>query len=224
MEPRKAAPRRLRITPAPLPATVRLRGGDTVVIRRVEAADSCALQQFFRDLSPASRYGRFLRVIRELPEDLLARFTHPDPAREAVLVASLAHSPARIVGVAQFAGAVDAEGSEIGVVVSDAWQRRGLGCHLLDALMNVAIAAGIERVHADILADNHAMRQLAHSLGFEITTNPGAAFLVHATKKLASMEPRDSAPTRYPKIVSTHLRPALPLTVAEQPLRAGAGL
>jgi acetyltransferase len=204
---------------------VPIRGGDTVILRRIEAADSFALQQFFRDLSPASRYRRFLRVIRELPEDLLARFTHPDPAREAVLVVSLPHSPARIVGVAQFAGADDVEGSEVAVVVSDAWQRQGLGCHLLDALMNAAIAAGIERLHADILADNHAMRRLAQNIGFEIVAHPAGPFLVRAEKTLAPTELADADASRYPKIVSTHLRPrALPLTVVEQPLRPEAGL
>jgi acetyltransferase len=182
MEPRKAAPRRLRITPAPLPATVRLRGGNSVVIRRVAAADSRALQQFFRDLSPASRYRRFLRVMRELPEDMLTRLTQPDATGEAVLVASLPHSPTRIIGIAQYAGIHDVEGSEIAVVVGDSWQRRGLGYHLLDTLMTVAVESGIERLHADVLADNHAMRELAHKLGFEIAANPAAPFLVRATK------------------------------------------
>ncbi|HWH46661.1 MAG TPA: GNAT family N-acetyltransferase [Burkholderiales bacterium] len=224
MERREAAgTRRIRVAPGSLPATVRLRGG-AIVIRRVEPADTLALQQFFRDLSPASRYRRFLRVVRELPEDLLARFTHPDPAREAVLVASLPHSPARIVGMAQFAGDVDADGSEVAVVVGDAWQRQGLGGQLMDALLNVAIAAGIERLHADILADNYAMRRLAQNFGFEFVAHPAGPFLVRAEKMLA----RELAGTdafRYQKIVSAPLRPkALPLTVAEQPPRAEAGL
>lgn len=183
IEPRTATrPRRLRLTPAPLPAVVRLRGGSAVVIRPVGAADTQALQQFFRDLSPASRYRRFLRVIRELPADMLARFTHPDPAGEAVLVASLPHSPARIIGMAQYASS--GESSEIAVVVADAWQRQGLGYQLLDFLLNVAVQAGIERIHADVLADNHAMRQLARKLDFEIAGKPAVPSLVQMTKNL----------------------------------------
>jgi acetyltransferase len=188
IEPRTATrPRRLRVTQTPLPAVVRLRGSSAVVIRRVGAADAHALQQFFRNLLPASRYRRFLRVIRELPEDMLARFTRPDPAGEAVLVASFPHSPTRIIGMAQYANA--GESSEIAVVVADAWQRQGLGYQLLDSLLNVAVEAGIEHIHADILADNHAMRQLAHKLGCEIAGNPAAPFLVRATKTLAPKDP-----------------------------------
>jgi GNAT superfamily N-acetyltransferase len=169
-----------------LPAVVRLRGGSAVVIRRIGTEDAQALQQFFRDLSPASRYRRFLRAIRELPDDMLARFTHPDPADEAVLVASPARAWTRIIGMAQYAGA--GESSEIAVAVADAWQRQGLGYQLLGSLLSVAVDAGIERIHADVLADNHAMLQLAHKLGCEIAGNPAAPFLVQMTRTLAHEE------------------------------------
>jgi acetyltransferase len=179
-------PRGLGVTQTALPAVVRLHGGDAAVIRRVRAGDAQALQQFFRDLSPASRYRRFLRAIRELPEDMLALFTHPDPAGEAVLIASLPHSRTRIIGMAQYAGT--GESSEIAVVVGDAWQRQGLGYQLLAALMNVAVEAGIERIHADVFADNQAMRRLGSKLGCRIRTNPLAPFLVSMTKTLAPGE------------------------------------
>jgi acetyltransferase len=179
-------PSGLGVTQTALPAVVRLHGGNAAVIRRVRAGDAQALQQFFRDLSPASRYRRFLRAIRELPEDMLALFTHPDPAGEAVLIASLPHSRTRIIGMAQYAGS--GESSEIAVVVGDAWQRQGLGYQLLAALMNVAVEAGIERIHADVFADNQAMRRLASKLGCRIRTNPLAPFLVSMTKTLAPGE------------------------------------
>ena len=193
-------PRRLGVTQITLPAVVRLHGGNAVVIRQVEAGDAQALQQFFRNLSPASRYRRFLRAIRELPEDMLARFTHPDPAGEAVLVASLPHSRTRIIGMAQYASTGDS--SEIAVVVGDAWQRQGLGYHLLATLMNVAVEAGIERIHADVFADNQPMRRLASKLGSRISTNPLAPFLVQMTKTLAPGE-HDREPGFAPHLGAT---------------------
>ncbi|HYN26800.1 MAG TPA: GNAT family N-acetyltransferase [Burkholderiales bacterium] len=96
-----------------------------------------------------------------------------------------------MIGMAQYADA--GEGSEIAVAVADAWQRQRLVYHLLDALLNVAAEAGIERIHADVLADNHAMRRLAHKLGFEMAGNPAAPFLVKVTKNLpaqAAAHPR----------------------------------
>lgn len=186
-----------------LPNVIRLRGGSAAQIRGIARDDAQALQQFIRDLSPASRYRRFLRGIRELPEDMLTRLTRPDPPGEAVLVASLPHSPTRVIGMAQYADA--GESSEMAVAVADAWQRQGLGYHLLDALLNVAAEAGIERIHADVLADNHAMRQLALKLGCTITSNRAAPFLVRATKTLAQKDPAHSVGSWFPTIAPRHL-------------------
>ena len=128
------------------------------MIRRVARGDARALQQFIRDLSPASRYRRFLtgdpRIARGYAGSL-----YTTRIRRAKQCWSLRfRRPRNIIGMAQYAGTDDVEGSEIAVVVDDAWQRQGLGYHLLDALINVAVEAGIERIHADVLADNHAMR------------------------------------------------------------------
>jgi len=185
-----------------MPNAVRLHGGGAALIRRIARDDAQALQQFIRDLSPASRYRRFLRAIRELPADRLMRFTQPDPACDAVLVATLLHpwQSGSIIGIAQYAATDDAEGSEIAVVVGDAWQRQGLGYHLLGTLLNGAVEAGIERIQADVLADNHAMRQLALKLGCEISGNPAAPFLVRATKILAPKDPAPSVGSWFPMI------------------------
>jgi acetyltransferase len=195
--------------PPLLPNVVRLQSGGSALIRRIACDDAQALQQFIRDLSPASRYRRFLRGIRELPADSLTRFTQPDPARDGVLVATLLHPwpSGCIIGMAQYAGTDDAEGSEIAVVVGDAWQRQGLGYHLLGTLLNFAVEAGIERIQADVLADNHAMRQLAHKLGCEIAGNPAAPFLVRVIKTLAPKDPSLSVGSWFPMFPPRHLIP-----------------
>ena len=185
-----------------LPDVVRLHGGGATLIRRIARDDARALQGFIRDLSPATRYRRFLMGIRELPADSLTRFTQPDPAREAVLIATLLHPwpSSSIIGMAQYAGTDDVEGSEIAVVVGDAWQRQGLGSHLLGTLLRVAVEAGIERIHADVLADNYAMRQLAHKLGCEIAGNLPTPLLVKLTKNLpekAAARPGEPAPGSF---------------------------
>lgn len=184
-----------------LPDVVGLHGGGAALISRIARDDAPALQRFIRDLSSASRYRRFLMGIRELPADSLTRFTQPDPSREAVLVATHLHPwpSGSIIGMAQYAGADDVEGSEIAVVVGDAWQRQGLGSHLLGTLLSVAVEAGIKRIHADVLADNHAMQQLGHKLGCEIAGNPTTPFLVKLTKILpAKGAARPGAPASRP--------------------------
>jgi len=154
------------------------------VIRPIQPADGSGLQQFIRGLSLASRYSRFMVAIRELPDDMLDRFVNPQPGREAALVAS---SPsAGIVGLAQFVADDAGDGCEVAIVVDDAWHRQGLGTDLLTALMLVARGNGIEQLHADVFADNHAMRALAHKLGCEVRTNAQAPYLVQISRTLES--------------------------------------
>jgi acetyltransferase len=159
------------------PATAR-------VIRPIGPEDESDLQQFVRDLSPGSRYARFMVAMRELPDCMLERFVHPQPGREAVLVAI---SPAGgIVGLVQYIADESGDGCEVALVVTDAWQRQGLGTQLLNAVTNVASENSIAYFHADVLADNYPMRALARKVGCEVRINPEAHFLVQISRTIQS--------------------------------------
>jgi len=157
-----------------------LHDGSIATIRGVTSTDAADIQRFIRNLSPSSRYLRFLMAIRELPQEMLHRFTHPAKDREFVLVAST--TGAGIVGMTQYVVDDDAAGCELAIVVGDAWQRQGLGCRLLQMLSRIAACNGIRYGHADVLADNHAMRSLAGKFGCEIRTNMQAPFLLKIRK------------------------------------------
>lgn len=154
------------------------------MIRPIRAADASALQRFIRGLSPASRYSRFMMGIRELPRNMLERFVNPLPAREAVLVAQ---SPASgIIGLVQYVSDASGGGCEVALVVTDSWQRQGLGTRLLEAVTTVAGAHGIGHFHADVLADNYPMRALARKIGCEMRADPRAAYMVRISKAINS--------------------------------------
>ncbi len=159
------------------------------IFRPILPVDEAGLQRFIRNLSPASRYLRFMMAIQELPEDMLSRFANPERDRAVALVAS---SPsAGIIGLAQYVADEAGDGCEIAIVVGDAWQRRGLGYYLLRELLGIAADSGIRHAHADVLADNHGMRALARKLGCELRTNREAPFLLQISKTLGL--PRGSA-------------------------------
>src|SRR5262245_64846952 len=69
------------------PVRARLRDGSEIVIRPIGPEDAEREQAFVRALSPQSRYFRFMSGLRELPADMLYRFTHTDFERELALVA-----------------------------------------------------------------------------------------------------------------------------------------
>lgn len=166
----------------------RLLDGRPAWIRAVRADDEAAVSRFVHDLSPSSRYFRFMMGMRDLTGDALHRFTQPRSGHEAVLVATPGTSLGQVVGLAQFVIDDDAESGEFALVVADAWQRQGLGTRLLAELSAHAARHGVTRIHADVLADNHAMRRLAEKSGYELRTNPDAPFVLKLTGELETAQ------------------------------------
>lgn len=153
---------------------VRLRGGQHVWLRVIEAADAADLQGAFARLSEQSRYERFLTGTPHLTDALatvLADVDHVD--REAVV--ALPHRRSRnLIGVARYArDAGRPDEADLAVTVADAWQGRGLGTTLVAALADLARANGVRVFTVDMLAGNSAMRALARSAGGEAEVDDG---------------------------------------------------
>jgi acetyltransferase len=165
------------------PVRVRLRDGTAITIRPIGPEDADREQEFVRQLSSESRYNRFMNTLRELPPDMLDRFTHPDFQHDLALVALDGDShAAHQIGVARIA--VDPEGAsgEFAVVVADAWQNRGVGKRLMCELLRAARALGLKEVWGDILASNRRMFALMASLGFTLRAAPEDPLLWRAVK------------------------------------------
>jgi len=167
------------------PVRARLRDGSEIVIRPIGPEDAEREQAFVRALSPQSRYFRFMSGLRELPVDMLYRFTHPDFQRELALVALSSEGGAmRQIGVARCVADEDRAGAEFAVVVADDWQNRGVGTRLLCELMRAARASGLPRLWGDILAGNNKMLGLMSALGFDLRSPPEDPLVRRAEKSL----------------------------------------
>jgi acetyltransferase len=156
------------------PRHVTLRDGTPVLIRPIDPGDARREQAFVRGLSSESRYLRFMSTLRELSPDMLERFTHPDPAREIALVALVqgaadSGDPVQI-GVARCVRAPSSDQGEFAIVVADAFQGKGLGTHLMRALMESARSHGLRRIEGLVLATNQRMLDLMSALGFAVHT------------------------------------------------------
>ncbi len=167
---------------------VRARDGRPAWIREVRVDDELAVAKFVQGLSPSSRYFRFMMGMRELSEDALRRFTRPVTGREGVLVVTPGVSLARIVGLGQFVMDGNGEDCEVALVIDDAWQRQGLGGRLLSELSGYAARVGAARIHADVLADNHAMRRLAEKAGYATHTHATAPFVLRLSSRLPQVD------------------------------------
>jgi len=158
--------------PSRLEGKLKLRDDSTVLVRPIRPEDEALETRFIDGLSQQSRYQRFLNQMKQLPPQLLARFTHIDYDREMALVA-LAPEGGEFIGVARYAPNADGSSAEFALTVADAWQGRGLGYALLEKLCDSARDAGYAALDGVILCANGEMLELVEQLGFVHTGRDG---------------------------------------------------
>ncbi len=189
---------RVVLHPASLPATAlprpairpypsqyitrwKTRDGISVTIRPIRPEDEPLLVRFHATVSERSVYYRYftpLRLEQRIAHERLSRLCFIDYDREMALVAEETNAQTgerTILGVARLEKLHETNDAEFGIIISDAWQRRGLGTHLLQMLVQVGRDEGLSRIVAAILPDNHDMQQLARKCGFSLRHVPGAS-------------------------------------------------
>ncbi len=146
--------------------TVTLAGGRACRIRPIRASDRDLKREFLAGLSARTRCRRFLGAVRELSPEALERLVRLDYRSQMAFIALTREGGAeRIVGVARYAAAGGSRSCELSVVVTDGWQRRGLGAILSRRLLEYAPLRGLARVTICTFADNLPMIRLAQRLG-----------------------------------------------------------
>ena len=133
-----------------------------VDIRQACCADHAALRDFLRGLSPRARYLRFFTGgVSTSPATLRMLAGGGDHIDAVVAV-----EDGVVIGHAMASDAAGPGGSrmtEIGVVVTDACQGRGVGSALIRTLAARAQARGIATVTMDVLAENRqVLAMIAH--------------------------------------------------------------
>jgi GNAT superfamily N-acetyltransferase len=173
----------------------------TAAIRPASAADAGALTDFFAGLSVESRYLRFFAPL--MPgAALIRKMSGGNGCTHAVV----AVRGGVIIGHGMAVDAVDqtdprgAQTTDIGVVVADAWQGKGVGSALLSALTEGAHARGVISLVMDVLPGNHRMLAL-------IARNWPAACVEHsgdyATFRIRLSRSRPQLPQSQPATLAS---------------------
>ena len=123
-------------------------------VRDAGPADAAVLTDMLRLLSPASAFMRFLVGFGE-PKPSLVRALLATGPRRGALLAVLPGGTA--VGHACWSVADDGGTVDVGVVVLDGWQRRGIGRALVEAAVTRAADAGGTSLHLDVHPENRAL-------------------------------------------------------------------
>lgn len=164
----------IRVYPSEYVGEWRTRDGEHLIIRPIRAEDEPMMEQFHRTLSDDSvffRYAHLIRLSERVTHRRLSRLCFIDYAQEMALVAEREDPIAgerTIVGVGRLLRFGSGKGSEFAIVVSDRFQRRGLGTELLRRLVDVGRRERWCPVIGYIMPENAAMQHASKSLGFEL--------------------------------------------------------
>jgi len=169
----------------------KLKDGTAVTIRPIRPEDEPAMVHFHETLSERSVYYRYFHLMnleQRTTHERLTRICFIDYDRELALVAERrdpATGESELLGVGRLSKIFGANEAEVAVLVSDAWQGRGLGKELLARLQIVGADEKLDRLTADILPENRDVQRLCEKLGFALKHLPDEG-VVRAEFKLGA--------------------------------------
>lgn len=147
----------------------------SVLIRPIRPEDEPHLAEFHQNVSEESVYLRYFHLIKLSTLNAhprLSRLCFIDYDRDMTLVAegqSPDECPGQIMAIARLSKCHGVNEAEFAMLVADPYQHQGLGAELLRRLLVFARDEGIDRVKAEILPQNRAMRRVCEKLNFTIT-------------------------------------------------------
>ncbi|MDM0114828.1 GNAT family N-acetyltransferase [Variovorax sp. J22R133] len=168
-----------------------------LMLRPVLPQDSEALADMVNRLSEPSRRRRFPNAALPASADAMRALTCVDHARHVALVVALQEGQCEhLVADARYRIDESDGRAELALVVDDAWQRRGVATWALLALGRAACAAGIDRLHCDVPAENEPMLALMRHCRFRCMGDPADPGIVHVEapphELMARRSPRDT--------------------------------
>jgi acetyltransferase len=151
-----------------------MKDGTQVTIRPIRPEDEPLIAKFHETLSDRSVYLRYfcsLSLSRRVAHERLLRICFGDYDREMALVAEHTDpgtGERRILGVGRMNKLHSRNEAEVAALVTDKYQKLGLGHELLRRVVQIARDEKVGRVSAEMLPDNIAMQAVFRRLGFRI--------------------------------------------------------
>jgi GNAT superfamily N-acetyltransferase len=152
-------------TPAPAVRGMLSDDGVALVLRPGTNADEDAVAGLHTRCSMRTMFNRYHSGMRTVPRRWLHRLLNPP--RGTTILAQCAD---QVVALGQLIHTGNPDCAEVSLLVEDAWQRRGVGAALLDALAADARAAGYAELVAWCLPSENALVRTAARAGLEATT------------------------------------------------------
>jgi acetyltransferase len=146
-----------------------LKNGSSVQLRPIRPEDAKSIINLVKEMSPESRYFRFMHTINELSPQMVAQFTKLDYDRQMAMVAT--DEDEHIIGVSRYVMSSDRQFGEFAISVSEQSKGLGLASALMRLLLEHAKEQGLHSLQGDVLLTNGPMQALMASLGFTTLKN-----------------------------------------------------
>jgi acetyltransferase len=167
---------RLAIRPYPThyEKLLTLQDGTGIKIRPIRPEDEPLLVDFHETLSERSvymRYFHWMKLEQRTEHERLTRMCFIDYDRQMAFVAERpdpATGQRQIVAVGRLVKSHTAEEAELAVIVSDQFQKRGIGSEIVRQLVDFARAEKLERITATMLLENRPMQKVFEKAGFRL--------------------------------------------------------
>jgi acetyltransferase len=148
--------------------------GSSVTIRPIRPEDEPLMIPFHQSLSEETVYMRYffpMKLDQRIDHERLQRMCFIDYDREIALVAErpdpVTGEPV-VLGVGRLTKITGTNEGEFATLVSDKYQRLGLGTKLLSRLVDIGRDQKFDRVVGTILTENMAMQRVSEKVGFTI--------------------------------------------------------
>jgi acetyltransferase len=141
------------------------RGGEHIVIRRVEPQDKALYSEFLREVSTEDLRLRFFAHIRELSAEESDRLGHLDYSHEMAFIA-VDEATGQMLGLVRLRDELDEQTAEFAILVRSRLKGHGVGWLLMQRVVDYAKEKRLRRVYGDVLAENTSMLQMTAELGF----------------------------------------------------------
>jgi GNAT superfamily N-acetyltransferase len=168
----------------PGPAEARLTGAAALrglTLRPVAGAQVPAIAAMWQRCTPATRLARFHAPVKDIP----ASYLHTVLADPAASVLAACGHVGDVVALASLICGPGGGTAELGVLVEDAWQRRGIGRRLVTHLITTAPARGITTLTASVRTENAKIAELLRRVPGEFSLTMDGRVL-EARVRLAS--------------------------------------
>lgn len=143
--------------------------GESIAIRLLESGDAENLREIFEQLSPESRYRRFLQSVENIDEkrvqDEIEKVVKQIPDVGNGLIAM---KNGRSVAAARYVK-IDEKTAELAISVVDSAQGQGIGIQLMPLVTELAYENGISKIVGTVSNNNEPMWRLLNRLPYKMS-------------------------------------------------------